>query len=139
MKFSNLNLPEFEKIATTLGIEISKPAVILLYGDLGAGKTTFSKSFIRAKLKDSSLEVVSPTFNLVQTYPFEGCEIWHVDLYRLKNPGEVEGIGLLEAFTSNYCLVEWPERLGDLGPAGALTIKITQDSEHTRTIEIEAP
>ncbi len=68
----------------------------------------------------------SPTFTLVQTYDTGAVEIWHADLYRLTHPDEVEELGLMQAFDEAICLVEWPDRLGDLAPANALTLTFSQ-------------
>jgi tRNA threonylcarbamoyladenosine biosynthesis protein TsaE len=59
---------------------------------------------------------------LVQTYEADDCEIWHADLYRLSHPNEVLELGLEAAFESGICLIEWPDRLGDLVPKTALNI-----------------
>lgn len=97
---------------------------LLLYGDLGAGKTAFSRGVIQA-LCPQALEVVSPTFTLLQTYSTakEGT-IWHFDLYRLKQPHELDEIGLDDALTSGITLIEWPQLAEDRLPDDALAITI---------------
>lgn len=104
--------------------------VILLSGDIGAGKTHFARCFIQASL-DEIEDVPSPTYTLVQTYPGKRGEIWHADLYRLSDPDEIAELGLAEAFDHDICLVEWPDRLGDLAPDSALCLlfEIAEDSE----------
>jgi tRNA threonylcarbamoyladenosine biosynthesis protein TsaE len=92
---------------------------ILLEGGLGAGKSHFARALVRALTGET--EVPSPTYTLVQTYPGPDCEVWHADLYRLADPGEVAELGLLEAFETAIALVEWPERL-DAQPDAALTL-----------------
>jgi tRNA threonylcarbamoyladenosine biosynthesis protein TsaE len=94
---------------------------VLLSGGIGAGKTHLSRAFIQAKLGRAE-DVPSPTFTLVQTYEAEACEIWHADLYRLSHPDEVLELGLEAAFEHGICLIEWPDRLGDLVPNMALNI-----------------
>lgn len=137
MHFTSLNLTEFEKIATTIARGIEKPLPLLLYGDLGAGKTTFARAFIRALCGEGAHDVVSPTFTLVQTYPSPQGDIWHADLYRLKNSAEVEELGLLEAFNHNICLIEWPQRLGPYKPSQGLALTITVQPSGARDMLLE--
>lgn len=93
--------------------------VLLLHGPIGAGKTHFARALIQARLGRAE-DVPSPTFTLVQTYEAGDLEIWHSDLYRLSHPADALELGLVEAFEAALCLVEWPDRLGDLAPADAL-------------------
>ena len=88
--------------------------VIALKGDLGCGKTSFARSFIRAR--GGTEEVPSPTFTLVQIYELPSAAIWHFDLYRIKSPEEAWELGIEDAFSEGISLIEWPERLGPLLP-----------------------
>ncbi|MCL7465218.1 tRNA (adenosine(37)-N6)-threonylcarbamoyltransferase complex ATPase subunit type 1 TsaE [Phaeovulum sp. NW3] len=99
--------------------------VVLLEGPIGAGKTHFARAVIQARLAMAGRQedVPSPTFTLVQVYSPDVPEIWHADLYRLGHPDEVLELGLDEAFAQAICLVEWPDRLGDLTPRNALTLR----------------
>ena len=94
--------------------------VILLQGDLGAGKSTLARAFIRA-LTHPDEEVPSPTFTLVQTYDTDHGPLWHFDLYRLEKPEDVLELGFEDA-CADICLVEWPERLGSLLPKKRLEV-----------------
>lgn len=105
--------------------------VLLLNGQIGAGKTHFARALIRARLGRAE-DIPSPTFTLVQTYEAEGVDIWHADLYRLSHPDEVTELGLEAAFDTAICLIEWPERLGDLTPANGLSLNFTLDNEGRR-------
>jgi tRNA threonylcarbamoyladenosine biosynthesis protein TsaE len=98
--------------------------VLLLDGQIGAGKTHFARALIRALL-DRDEDVPSPTFTLIQTYDAPGFEIWHADLYRLSHPDEAVELGLLEAFETALCLIEWPDRLGEDAPKQALTLRFS--------------
>ena len=115
--------------------------VILLEGDIGAGKSHFARCLIRSLLKHPE-DIPSPTFTLVQTYDTPDGEIWHADLYRLADVNEVEELGLLEAFETAICLVEWPDRLGPDAPEDALLLCFALgENEHERTLtwQYDAP
>lgn len=111
-------------IAQQLAPILTVGDAILLSGDIGAGKTHFARCLIQSLLNVPE-DVPSPTYTLVQSYPGQICEIWHADLYRLSDTNEVFELGLIDAFSSAICLVEWPDRLGDLAPENALHLEMT--------------
>ncbi len=115
---------------------LAAPGVVFaLDGDLGAGKTTLARGFVRA-LTGPDEEVPSPTFTLVQTYDTAPCPIWHFDLYRITDPLELIELGWEEALETGVCLVEWPERLGTAWPEDALRIMLDQvDKGRTALLE----
>lgn len=102
--------------------------VVCLFGNLGAGKTTLSRGAIEAWV-GAAEEAPSPTYTLVQTYDGPRGELWHVDLYRLKQPDDAWELGLEDAFAYAACLIEWPERLGGQLPRDRLDIALAPDSE----------
>lgn len=110
-------------LAERLGAALRGGDCILLSGGIGAGKSHFARSLILSRLAEPE-DVPSPTFTLVQTYDLPETELWHADLYRLGDPDQVIELGLVDAFHNAICLVEWPDRLGDLEPAGALHVQI---------------
>jgi tRNA threonylcarbamoyladenosine biosynthesis protein TsaE len=116
--------------------------VLLLDGQIGSGKTHFARALIQARLLADGApaeDVPSPTFTLVQTYDTGAVEIWHADLYRLTHADEVEELGLGEAFTEAVCLIEWPDRLGDLAPAGALVLSFASgDGLDARVVSVSS-
>ena len=112
---------ESADLARSIAPRLGAGNVILLEGHIGGGKTHFARSIIQETLATNE-DVPSPTFTLVQTYNAEALEIWHADLYRLSHPDEVFELGLVDAFEDSLCLIEWPDRLGDLAPESALTL-----------------
>lgn len=96
--------------------------VIALAGELGAGKTTFARAFIRAR--GGREDVPSPTFTLAQVYDLGDVSVWHFDLYRLRDPGEAWELGIEDAFHDAISLIEWPERLAALMPRRRLEITL---------------
>lgn len=116
-----------ESFAGRLAETAGNGDVFALYGTLGAGKTVFSRAFVRA-LTTPDEEVPSPTFTLVQLYDAEKATIWHFDLYRLKSADEIYEIGFEEALCDGISLIEWPERAGALLPKNRLDIRIETDA-----------
>jgi tRNA threonylcarbamoyl adenosine modification protein YjeE len=118
-------------LAATLARLCHKGDCVLLKGELGTGKTTFARGFIRALGNEE--EVVSPTFTLAQTYTTsEGWPVLHCDLYRIKNPHEIEQLGLEDAVGNGVTLIEWPEVAMDALPPEALTVQLAYQGDHGR-------
>ncbi|MCE8005536.1 tRNA (adenosine(37)-N6)-threonylcarbamoyltransferase complex ATPase subunit type 1 TsaE [Aestuariivita sp.] len=111
------------RFAVALGHVLRPGDTVLLSGDIGAGKTFLARALIQS-LMDPPEDVPSPTFTLVQTYDTPAGELWHSDLYRIGTSDEIEELGLTDAFATAICLVEWPDRLGDLTPVDALTLTL---------------
>ena len=104
---------ETEKIGAALADILRTGDVVALSGPLGAGKTTFARGVLGALGLTS--EAPSPSFSLVIAYdpPDVRLPLWHVDLYRIEEPGEMEELGLDDARTDAALLIEWPERMGE--------------------------
>jgi len=110
---------------------------IALFGTLGAGKTTLARGLLRGLGHDG--DVASPTFPIVQAYapPDTRISVWHVDLYRIEHPDELEEIGLDDARSDCALLIEWPERLPRLWPdALRLTLNIEEDGARALTAQV---
>lgn len=122
-------------IAHHIGEQLNEPAVFLLSGDLGAGKTVFAKG-LAAGLGIDPSEVTSPSFTLINEYAGR-LRLYHVDLYRL-DAGACRELGLEEIFADEgaVTVIEWAERLGEL-PAGAIRVRIEHVSDQERRIHVE--
>ena len=110
MKISSIL--DLQKISNKINKILSPGDVILLYGQIGVGKTSFARLLINnyeneKKLKKS--EVLSPTFNILFEYDIKDFTIEHYDLYRLKNEKEIQNIGLFQNLEKTITIVEWPE------------------------------
>nr|WP_279027818.1 tRNA (adenosine(37)-N6)-threonylcarbamoyltransferase complex ATPase subunit type 1 TsaE [Snodgrassella alvi] len=115
---------------------ISPPLIIWLEGDLGAGKTTFTRGLLNALGYNGAVK--SPTYNIVETYPFKGFNLHHFDLYRFQNPEEWLDAGLDELITADsIILIEWPQLGGDLAPPADIILNITINGSG-RTVLINA-
>ncbi|MCB1433610.1 MAG: tRNA (adenosine(37)-N6)-threonylcarbamoyltransferase complex ATPase subunit type 1 TsaE, partial [Alphaproteobacteria bacterium] len=99
-----------EDFAADLALFARPGMVLLLQGDLGAGKSTFARAFIRSLADgDTSFEIPSPTFTFVQTYDETRIPAAHADLYRLRSEQEVDELGFDDLLNTSVLLVEWPE------------------------------
>jgi tRNA threonylcarbamoyladenosine biosynthesis protein TsaE len=128
-----------QTIAKDLASGLSVPAHILLYGDLGAGKTLFSKGLADGFGVTDLDEVSSPTFTLINQYAGR-MKVYHIDLYRIEpgTPDALDGLGLEEIFDdpSAAVIVEWADRLGSFETPGAVRVFLSYVDEHSRKIEI---
>lgn len=129
-----------DRLGAALAERVRPGDVLLLDGPIGSGKSHLSRALIQARLAAEARweDVPSPTFTLVQTYDTAAFEIWHSDLYRLGHPQEVIELGLDEAMQSAVCLIEWPDRLGDLTPAEALHLR-WQPAAEGRRLSVTGP
>ncbi len=114
--------------------------VLLLYGDLGAGKTTLTQAIGQGIEVPSNYYISSPSFSLMHEYPGR-CPLYHIDCYRLTGEDDIEGAGLIEYLEprGGVCVVEWPERLGTLTPALALRISLNIEGEKQRRLQLTSP
>ena len=110
-------------LGAQLAAQLRPGDLVILEGDLGAGKTALARAIIRALAGDPALEVPSPTFALVQPYDTLRGPVLHADLYRLGDPSEVDELGLLDN-PQAIVLVEWAERAPELVAAATLTITL---------------
>ena len=110
------SLENLKLFSNQVGINISNSDCILLSGEIGVGKTTFSRyliNFLQEKADIKATEVLSPTFNLLYEYEAKVLKIMHYDLYRLKNVKEVEQLGIFKETNASIKIIEWPEFVKD--------------------------
>lgn len=128
-----------EPATLSLGAELAKlcPQQLCIFhleGELGTGKTTLTRGFLRALGHQG--KVKSPTFTLVEHYQLNGRDIFHFDLYRLNDPGELEFLGLDDYFRNGaICLIEWAQRGSESLPSADLTIQLNYQN-HARSAVI---
>jgi tRNA threonylcarbamoyladenosine biosynthesis protein TsaE len=127
---------ETHEFARRLAESMALPAHILLYGDLGAGKTTFTRGLAAGFGIEAVDDVSSPTFTLINQYKGR-IKIYHIDLYRVES-GKLDGLGLEDIFDDPQAavIVEWAERLGNFETPGATRVFLHYVDAGTRSIEI---
>ena len=120
-KFHLADSAATERVGGALVSALHGGMVVLLHGDLGAGKTTLVRGALREKGWVGPVK--SPTYTLVEHYPFSSLYFYHFDFYRFADPSEWETAGLADYFRDDaVCLVEWPERVAGLLPPADLDI-----------------
>jgi len=123
IRLSDLNATA--SLATEFAEGVAVKDIIALTGDLGVGKTEFSRALIiaRGKLKGVKVDYVpSPTYTLVQYYEFPDGAIYHFDLYRLGKSEEIWELGIEEAFADGISIIEWSDKIKELLPATTMHI-----------------
>jgi tRNA threonylcarbamoyladenosine biosynthesis protein TsaE len=126
------------EIGISLAGELKKGDILLLSGELGAGKTCLVGGI--AQGLGCTSETGSPTFTLINEYRGGRMPLYHVDLYRIQGQDQIEGLGLDEYFDGEgVCAVEWSEHLGGLKPQGAKEITFKRTAEQSRRISMVWP
>ncbi|KAF0717811.1 Aste57867_2084 [Aphanomyces stellatus] len=137
---------QMEELGAALAAQVPARTgnVLFLVGDLGCGKTCFTRGFARSWCQDKTLDVTSPTYLLINTYdaPMDArrSPLYHMDLYRLESVTATDGeaLGLADAFSNGMTVIEWPDRLRDV-PKERLEVHIEYtDVEDKRRVHVRA-
>ena len=126
-----------EAFGRRLAAQLRAGDVIALFGDLGAGKTTLARGILAGLGHDG--DVASPTFPIVIPYETLGIPAWHVDLYRIEDPAEIEELALNEALGGGALIVEWPERMGGSLWPHSLRLTLRRQGEGARALTAGVP
>lgn len=138
MNFQRLTEDQLDQLAAALARALGVDGCVFhLSGDLGAGKTRFTRGLLRAMGHRGAVR--SPTYTLLEPYEFDKRSVMHMDLYRLTDPEELEFIGIRDLFDQqSIVLIEWPERAEGFLPAPDVDVLLEVDSATTRNVRIEA-
>jgi len=136
----HLHLPDVastERAGAALAATLQGGLVVTLEGDLGTGKTTLARGLLRAF--GWTGPVKSPTYTLVEHYPFSSIYLYHFDFYRFADPSEWETAGLADCFRNDsVCLVEWPERVAGLLPQPDVELHLRHADDGGRDLDVIA-
>jgi tRNA threonylcarbamoyladenosine biosynthesis protein TsaE len=126
------------QLGKEVAAQIQAPALILLSGELGAGKTTFTKGLVSGFGAGTEDEVTSPTFTLIHSYR-DGVRLFHIDLYRVTDLQDFETLGVEDLFDEPaVVIIEWPERMGLRAGWPTLRVNFDHVDESTRKIAIRS-
>lgn len=123
---ASLLLPDLDAtraFGARLAASLGPGSVVLLEGDLGAGKSELARAVVQS-LAGAAIHVPSPTFTLMQSYALPGLELTHSDLYRLADADEARELGIEECWQRGALLVEWPDRAAELWPSERLVVAL---------------
>ncbi len=137
---TRLQLPDVagtERAGAALAPALHGGLVVTLAGDLGSGKTTLVRGLLRALGWTGAVK--SPTYSLVEYYPFSSLYLYHFDFYRFADPSEWETAGLADCFRNDsVCLVEWPERVAGLLPPADVELRLSHADDGGRDLDVIA-
>ena len=136
----NLDLEGLKKFCEDVSLNLNKGDIICLSGDLGSGKTTFSRYLINSIYQNQNKEppkiIKSPSFPILLTYELNNFEIYHYDLYRVSKSSELVNLNIFEELNNSITLVEWPETiLGLLQNYNYFYIKFNILDENMRSLK----
>ncbi len=124
-------------LGRTLAPTLSPPQLVLLRGDLGAGKTTLVKGIVEAFQAASQEDVTSPTFTLVHEYRGPAANLYHIDLYRVDTPRQLETLGLDDLIAdTNILLIEWGEKFARFVRERDVEIVLERVGENERRVKV---
>ena len=130
---------DIENLGSRVAAIVGNGDVILLKGDLGAGKTTFTRGLIRSKFEDEDMRVTSPSYLLDNVYEYDESQyIHHMDLYRLPTGCDLSILGIPEIYDTSLCIIEWPQRMGTNLPVEYLDVNIEIEKDEARNIKLVA-
>ncbi len=135
IRFESDSPQQTKQFAYKIAQDAQKPLVLCLYGDLGAGKTVFSKGFAMG-LGIPERNIKSPTYTYVRSYNLKNKTLYHYDFYRIEGTDELMAQDLEEIFANknNYIIIEWPERIQKLLPKKRIDIYFEHTDHNTRTL-----
>ena len=133
MRYTVSSEARMEQVGSCLSPLLGRQVLLTIAGELGAGKTTLVRGLLRGA--GFTGPVKSPTFSLVEPYEFDSGYLYHFDLYRLKDPEELEYIGMRDYLSAPaLCIVEWPEKAGDFLPTSDIHIMINRTGQGREVI-----
>lgn len=136
-KIITTSFEETMQFAANFAKDLPKGTIVAFFGDLGSGKTTFIKGFVKSLAKNKKVNVNSPTFIYLNIYNLD-FPIYHFDLYRIKNKNHFYAMGFEEYLSSDgICLIEWAENIKEILPKNSIIIKMKHLKENQREISIQ--
>ncbi|MDU8887122.1 tRNA (adenosine(37)-N6)-threonylcarbamoyltransferase complex ATPase subunit type 1 TsaE [Yeosuana sp. MJ-SS3] len=129
-------LDNVDKVAKQL-IQNARTKTLLLYGNMGVGKTTLIKQIVKSL--GSADEVTSPTFSIVNEYHTKSEIIYHFDFYRINDIEEAYNFGVEEyLYSNNWCIIEWPDKIQSILPKLVDIIDLVLNSDNSRTLKLNS-